>query len=58
VPRTIQPFRIGGWKITSCDENGYDILHADERYHYSDLGDAVASAQQSPREPDPDGGPA
>jgi hypothetical protein len=50
----IKPFHIGAWKIFACDEDGFDVTHADESYHCTTLEEAVRLAQGSPRDTLPD----
>lgn len=55
VTREVKEFRLNGWTIRPCTEDGadgFDLLHGDERYHHDHLEVAVATAQNSYREPE------
>lgn len=46
----VEEFWMNGWKIRPCpDGEGFDLVHADERYHNDHLETAVAAAQRSAR---------
>lgn len=50
--REVQEFQLDGWTIQQCPEpgeDGFDLVHESERYHYDNLEPAVAAAQASPR---------
>lgn len=49
--REVQAFQLNGWTIRPCSdqEDGFDLVHHDERYHHDHMEVAVAAAQASPR---------
>lgn len=54
---TIEPFHVNGWTIKPCyqpthglPEEGVDLVHGAELYHYDTVGQAVLAAQRSHRE--------
>lgn len=48
--RSVKEFHLNGWTIRPCEEDGFDLIHKDERYHHDHLEVAVAAAQASRRE--------
>jgi len=50
--REVKEFELNGWTIRPCpdeDQDGFDLVDSDVRYHHDHLEVAVAAAQASPR---------